>query len=498
MFCRSLLVCRASESLGSSQHLLSSLPALKRRKSGFCARNTSKLIYLFMFSGSIGTGGKMHAENKRRRPSLEKGEALLGRLRAGFDRTSPNNASQSDVYNVAKYHKKEIGVKIEDRGIIASSDATGMDIYHEGYLPLMRPSRSDDPGVPAYVQVDEYELTLEYTMNIGQSFRWRSIDPDRDSVYVGVLGNHVLALKHDTGPLGVSHVWYKVLSPRSLDQSINPSENIGEQLDDYFNLGHVHLSALSKDWAARDVLYREIVQDIPGARMLRQDPVECLFSFICSQNNHISRIHGMVNRLAQMYGSKIDVDEDAPEIVRYKELYGDDSAFYSFPDIEKLQDAREEDLRNAGFGYRAKFIEATARMLKDMPGGGKPWLMRLRDTTFEESIEELCVLPGVGPKVAACVALFSLDKHSSIPVDTHVWQLSLRHYTPHLKGKTNAPKYHPEIQAAFVKVFGDYAGWAHNTLFISELSSIQKKLFDRRQKVEQGVENHTPQKHETK
>ena len=29
----------------------------------------------------------------------------------------------------------------------------------------------------------------------------------------------------------------------------------------------------------------------------------------------------------------------------------------------------------------------------------------------------------MGPKVAACVALFSLDKHSLVPVDTHVWQV---------------------------------------------------------------------------
>ena len=28
-----------------------------------------------------------------------------------------------------------------------------------------------------------------------------------------------------------------------------------------------------------------------GARVLQQDPVECLFQFICSSNNHISRIH---------------------------------------------------------------------------------------------------------------------------------------------------------------------------------------------------------------
>jgi len=38
--------------------------------------------------------------------------------------------------------------------------------------------------------------------------------------------------------------------------------------------------------------------------------------------------------------------------------------------------------------------------------------------------------------VAACVCLFALDKHEAIPVDTHVWQVATRYYTPHLKGKT--------------------------------------------------------------
>ena len=37
--------------------------------------------------------------------------------------------------------------------------------------------------------------------------------------------------------------------------------------------------------------------------------------------------------------------------------------------------------------------------------------------------------------MAACVCLFALDKHEAIPVDTHVWQVATRYYTPHLKGK---------------------------------------------------------------
>ncbi len=47
---------------------------------------------------------------------------------------------------------------------------------------------------------------------------------------------------------------------------------------------------------------------LPGARVLRQDPVECLFQFICSSNNHISRIHGMVERLCSAYGTPLPLD----------------------------------------------------------------------------------------------------------------------------------------------------------------------------------------------
>ena len=41
--------------------------------------------------------------------------------------------------------------------------------------------------------------------------------------------------------------------------------------------------------------------------MLRQDPEECLFQFICSSNNHIKRIHGMVERLCRDYGTPLHV-----------------------------------------------------------------------------------------------------------------------------------------------------------------------------------------------
>lgn len=87
-----------------------------------------------------------------------------------------------------------------------------------------------------------------------------------------------------------------------------------------------------------------------------------------------------------------------------------------------------------------------------------------------------CSLAGVGPKVAACICLFSLDKHDAIPVDTHVWDLATRYYAPHLAKKALTPKLHAVVQQAFVDRFGPYAGWAHNCLFVSELASHKHLL----------------------
>ena len=42
---------------------------------------------------------------------------------------------------------------------------------------------------------------------------------------------------------------------------------------------------------------------------MRQDPTECLFQFICSSNNHISRIHGMVTRICAAYGTPLQPDQ---------------------------------------------------------------------------------------------------------------------------------------------------------------------------------------------
>lgn len=194
--------------------------------------------------------------------------------------------------------------------------------------------------------------------------------------------------------------------------------------------------------------------------MLRQDPVECLFQFLCSSNNNIARIEKMVWTLAS-YGERLG------------EVGG--FVFHRFPTIEQLAQVSEQELRDAGFGYRAKYIVGTATELMAKPGGGEKWLALLRDRELPEVIEGLCTLPGVGPKVAACIALFSLDKNQAIPVDTHVWKVATQYLLPELAGKSLTPKLSIVVADAFVAKFGSYAGWAQNVLFIGQLPT-QKLL----------------------
>lgn len=70
-------------------------------------------------------------------------------------------------------------------------------------------------------------------------------------------------------------------------------------------------------------------------------------------------------------------------------------------------------------------------VLQSKPEGGEEWLYSLRKLELEDVISELIKLPGVGPKVAACIALYSLDQHHAIPVDVHIWRVIYFLFTTH-------------------------------------------------------------------
>eukprot|EP01025_Chloroclados_australasicus_P062864 TRINITY_DN8274_c0_g2_i1.p1 TRINITY_DN8274_c0_g2~~TRINITY_DN8274_c0_g2_i1.p1 ORF type:complete len:372 (-),score=23.84 TRINITY_DN8274_c0_g2_i1:454-1569(-) len=309
------------------------------------------------------------------------------------------------------------------------------------------------------------ELRLDVTLPTGQSFRWKAVGK---GVYVGVVGKRVVAMKEKP-----NDIEYQVIGR---DAGVSEDEDLSV-LQDYFNLSY-KLNDMVQEWMTKDHRFQQIAPLFPGARMLRQDPVECLFSFLCSQNNHILRIQGMVEKLAGQYGTQLPTKSMLSILEGSSEEEMSNFSFYAFPTLAQLQDATEADLRANGFGYRAKYVVDTVNVLCALNGGGVSWLQSLRkEATYQEAHKQLCTLPGIGPKVAACICLFSLDKHQAIPVDTHVWQLACRYYTPHLKDrKSVTPRIMQEVELAFIEKFGPMAGWAHNILFVSELAQLKDRL----------------------
>ncbi|XP_015575340.1 N-glycosylase/DNA lyase OGG1 isoform X1 [Ricinus communis] len=296
------------------------------------------------------------------------------------------------------------------------------------------------------LNLTQSELSLPLTFPTGQTFRWKQTGHHQ---YTGTLGPHLISLKHHHQN---GNVYYHIHT--------TPSETAAKSaLLDFLNI-NVSLANIWADFSASDSRFAELAMHLKGARVLRQDPLECLIQFLCSSNNNIARITKMVDYVSSLgqYLGNVEGFE-----------------FYEFPDLERLGLVTEEQLRAAGFGYRAKYITGTIDALQLKPGGGVEWLTALRKLDLQVVIDALCTLPGVGPKVAACIALFSLDQHHAIPVDTHVWQIATRHLLPELAGARLTPKLCSRVADAFVSKYGKYAGWAQTLLFIAELPP-QKSL----------------------
>lgn len=190
-----------------------------------------------------------------------------------------------------------------------------------------------------------------------------------------------------------------------------------------------------------------------GLRLMRPaDPVETLFAFMCTANNHLRRIVPMVHALAAR----------GPVVAAW-----DGVELHAFPSLETVADLAEAELRSQGFGYRGGTIPRAARAVLDR--GGLEWLMGLRREPWPAARGALMQLPGVGPKLADCIALFGLHHGACVPVDTHVWQIATRHLFPEWAGLAVTERRYLAVGDWFRSRFGEDAGWAHQRAFVSHL-----------------------------
>lgn len=182
---------------------------------------------------------------------------------------------------------------------------------------------------------------------------------------------------------------------------------------------------------------RECLASSAGIRVFRQEPFETIISFIVSANNNVKRISGILENLAQQFGEKMTD-------------YGGES-YFAFPRPAALAAAPLEELKAAGTGYRAAYIQGASQMIAegfDLDG--------LHGLPSEAADKALQTLPGVGPKVAACILLFALGCESACPLD--VWmKRALRRIYSGLDEK--------EAAAALEAEFGSWTGTTQQYLF---------------------------------
>ncbi|KAF7724423.1 8-oxoguanine glycosylase ogg1 [Apophysomyces ossiformis] len=261
-----------------------------------------------------------------------------------------------------------------------------------------------------------------------------------------------------------STVFYGVPAEEEESNDQEVAQEMVHTLRDYFQLDKVSLEECYQRWSKLDPNFDRKAYLFQGIRILRQDPWENLICFICSSNNNIARITQMVHKLSIHYGTKVATLDDVD--------------YYAFPEPDKLaHEDVEAHLRQLGFGYRAKYIAQTAQRIAAQEQQ-QAWLSGLRDVPYEQAKQALLQFPGVGPKVADCVCLMSLDHAEAIPVDTHVWQIALRDYgfSKKQQNKTLTSKLYDEVGNHFRTLFGPYSGWAHSVLFTADLRSFEARL----------------------
>ena len=213
------------------------------------------------------------------------------------------------------------------------------------------------------------DFDLDETLDCGQAFRWTKIS---ENTYCGYFLNNYLEivqesdrfLLRNTSEEDMKNIWIK-----------------------YFDLD-TDYGVLKKRFS-KDKILEQACRFAGGIRLLRQDPWECLCSFIISQNNNIPRIKGIISRLCSKYGQ--------------------------FPTPQMLSGENEESLQYLRAGFRAKYIlDAASRI-----SSGIIEFDNISELSYDEAKNKLMLIKGVGPKVADCVLLYGMYRTEAYPVD--VW-----------------------------------------------------------------------------
>jgi N-glycosylase/DNA lyase len=266
---------------------------------------------------------------------------------------------------------------------------------------------------------ENYDLAA--TLTSGQAFRWRWMD----GAWEGVVAGRWVRLRQE--------------QDRIRAETAVPEQDWG-WLRHYLQLD-VNIGEIFKTFPPDEPM-QSSVQSCAGLRLLRQEPWECLASFICSSTKQIVQIQQIIALLCRRFGEPVAVP-------------GGHEPVHSFPDFGRLAGVAESDLRECKLGFRAPYLLGSARKLRD----GAVDLSALHGVALEEARAQLLQLPGVGLKIADCVLLFGYGFQQAFPVDVWIMRALRQLYFPKRRVKL------PRLRRFSQTHFGPHSGYAQQYLF---------------------------------
>ena len=276
-------------------------------------------------------------------------------------------------------------------------------------------------------KINQIETFLpQHIFECGQCFRWNK---QPDGSYTGVFKGNVLNVAVENG-----QIVFKGICDGNIQNIVN----------EYFDLPRDY-TKIQESLSKIDEPLKISIQYGKGIRLLNQDLWETIISFIISANNNIPRIKGIIERLSKQYG---------------KQIKWNSQTYYTFPTPEELSKASVADLRTLGLGFRDQRVYETTKIILNKQVD----LEKLKQETSTKKVREiLLTLPGVGPKVADCIMLFSTLKCLDVfPVD--VWVRRVMNELYFKLPEENKLK-REQIEKLAYEKYGDLAGIAQQYLF---------------------------------
>lgn len=237
------------------------------------------------------------------------------------------------------------------------------------------------------IKIFAKNLNLESTLFNGQVFRWQKINEK----YYGFISNKFISIENKKGML---YVWSK--QPISIDK-----------IKEYFRLDD-NLEKV-KESIGNDSTLSMLFEYYNSMRIIKQDPLECSLSYICSIASNISKITKVINKISQMSGNEV-------------ELNGIKN--YSFPEYDELIKLTKKDFDSAGAGFRSEYILNFLKYVNE----NRNDFYSLGKVQYEEALRTLTSIKGIGDKVANCILLFGFGKLEAFPVDRWVMRAMKKYY----------------------------------------------------------------------